>query len=309
MTVSLPVSKSDQEGRGAARRLAPECRGSSLLEMLDSSTCAVCAVLRQQDRLLRRFGKSSLAQLAELEVPFFPCRDGGQPTKTQVIKAWKRLQPGGFEKDLSGHSARRSGAKRRARLGWSLWQIQFLGRWAASTVVDYVEEALSEMTASWSVATSSSPSASAASGSAAHQGSAPGAGTSGIQLGTEGGVPSLSERLEDRMEALLEEHRVRAAESTQVPAVPDLTEPVSEWCALAGSKVHRFPAGVLDWPRTLWATSCGWRCGLSSKFRFMEVSKLEFLSHSKCGRLEGWLTRSKQDGGGASARENAGAAL
>eukprot|EP00972_Heterocapsa_arctica_P088751 13086702-Heterocapsa_arctica.AAC.1 len=34
-------------------------------------------------------------------------------------------------------------------MGYSLWMIQFIGRWAASSVLGYVEEAMAEVTATW----------------------------------------------------------------------------------------------------------------------------------------------------------------
>ena len=126
ITLLLPTSKMDQSGKGAARRLAHECGRTSRLELCSRDACPVCAVLRQLVRLQGAFAFGSRAALLESELPLFPRKDGTRPTKPQVIEAWRVLPKFSSHKPPLGHSARRSGAKRRARLGWSLWQIQFL---------------------------------------------------------------------------------------------------------------------------------------------------------------------------------------
>eukprot|EP00972_Heterocapsa_arctica_P063033 9298949-Heterocapsa_arctica.AAC.1 len=65
-----------------------------------------------------------------------------------MVSAWGMAAPSAA-RPPSGHSARRSGAKRYARAGYSLWMIQFLGRWESTVVLDYVEEALAETTGDW----------------------------------------------------------------------------------------------------------------------------------------------------------------
>ena len=60
-----------------------------------------------------------------------------------MIAAWQSLARVGHAK-ISGHSARRSGAKRNARNGMALDDIQALGRWGGATVLEYVEEAFTE---------------------------------------------------------------------------------------------------------------------------------------------------------------------
>jgi hypothetical protein len=87
-----------------------------------------------------------------------------------------------------------------------MWQIQFMGRWAAGTVVEYVEEAMAELTASWTRAAPAAgePSGSRSSSSAAPPEPAP------ATPGTSGGAPSLSVRI-DRLETLLQEMREKGA--------------------------------------------------------------------------------------------------
>ena len=84
-------------------------------------------------------------------------RTDGPFTKEAVVKNWQEyLDPLDVNQSISGHSARRSGAKTLAKLGWSLWMIQFFGRWAGEMVRGYVEEAYAELSCKWAVQASQS---------------------------------------------------------------------------------------------------------------------------------------------------------
>ena len=65
-------------------------------------------------------------------------------------------------------------------MGWSVWMIQFMGRWAASSVLEYIEEALSEVTASWARTSANQRAASSLDHDA------------GSAAGSSGGCPRLS---------------------------------------------------------------------------------------------------------------------
>ena len=56
---------------------------------------------------------------------------------------------GGDHDQVSGHSARRSGAKLLSRCGWAAWQIQFWGRWGSDAVRAYTEEVFAETAETW----------------------------------------------------------------------------------------------------------------------------------------------------------------
>ena len=96
----------------------------------------------QVEALEKRYGVEHGSPEAD-SIPLFPTRAGGVASKKSVIEAWQRIAPEGHE-TLSGHSARRSGAKALARAGWPVEVIMFLGRWASRAVMRYVEEALAE---------------------------------------------------------------------------------------------------------------------------------------------------------------------
>ena len=275
VTLRLPTSKNDQTGLGAARTLSHECDGRGRLLMRTSSTCPVCAILRQLRRLYAKFGCESIEDLSAHQLPLFPASNGDAPSKNLVIEAWSAgwLNPSGA-RALSGHSARRTGAKRRAKLGWSLWQIQFMGRWAASTVVDYVEEAMAEVTVDWSA----------------------GAGGQDQQepecSHTSLAIPALSDRVE-KLEARLEEWR-NAGKAFDNNSL-DMMAPGAEYSAykvlLTGTRAHKIDSSILEWPRTLWVTSCGWRCGANAKIKIFESSKFEKCGTELCGRPGCWASR------------------
>ena len=50
-------------------------------------------------------------------------------------------------KDISGHSARRTGALDYIRKGWSIAQVTYLGRWKSNAILGYAAEALESMPA------------------------------------------------------------------------------------------------------------------------------------------------------------------
>ena len=80
----------------------------------------------------------------------------------------------------------------------------------------------------------------------------------------------------DQLEALLEE--LRTSHSMAAPALPQPAPDVplnSEYkLALADGKAHRIEATILEWPRTMWVTCCGWRCGLNAKLKIYNQEKL-----------------------------------
>ena len=279
LTLFLPTSKTDQSGQGAARTLAHECQGSGGYVLRSIDTCPVCAVKRQLDRLKANWGKPRWEDLEPLQLPLFPTPQGDKPSKATVVAAWTAcLRAEAQPPTPAGHSARRTGAKRRAKMGWSLWQIQFMGRWAASTVVDYVEEAMAEMTATWSMASSSA----SATHSASAQPATPGA---------SGNALTLLERI-DTLESLLDQ--IRNASSVVTKPEPltqaDLTSN-SHKLAVVGSRAHRIDESVLEWPRTLWVTSCGWRCGDNYKLKIFSPTISLHSSVSLCARPGCWASR------------------
>ena len=185
VTLWLPTSKTDPRGNGASRRLTCICMLPVEVGDILPKACPVCAVYRQVSRLYSLFGWAIDDDCAGK--PLFPRVDGSRGSKAQLLQAWS-VATAQSKKPL-GHSPRRSGVKRYARQGWSVWLIQFMGRWAASTVLEYIEGAMAEVTACWARRPADCLTRS-------HEAS------SALRLtGSTGGCPKLSE-LVDRIEQI-----------------------------------------------------------------------------------------------------------
>ena len=78
---------------------------------------------------------------ATADTPLFSDSKGGPVSKIHMVTAWTKH----IDEEMTGHSARRSGAMKYARQGMSVQAIQFLGRWKSSAVFRYIEEAMTEI--------------------------------------------------------------------------------------------------------------------------------------------------------------------
>ena len=123
-TFTLPVSKVDQRGQSTKRMLQCLCSG------VCSTSCPFHVALKLLDgmaRLSTRFANVT--------------KEGKRGTKGQLVRDWKII----YGKETTGHSARRTGALRYIKLGWSISQVAYLGRWSSSIIYQYASEALSSM--------------------------------------------------------------------------------------------------------------------------------------------------------------------
>ncbi|CAK0899123.1 unnamed protein product [Prorocentrum cordatum] len=134
----LPVSKCDVGGSGRERRLRCLCSPG-----VRADSCPYHVLAVQVDRV-ERFAGVSRGEQGAWDQPLFPTVGNQVPTKASMVQA--RRGPAADPARISGHSARRSGAKRCAREGWPILAIQHLGRWASGQVLEYVEESCAERT-------------------------------------------------------------------------------------------------------------------------------------------------------------------
>ena len=102
-----------------------------------------CAVRRWIAHLQLRFGWSFMDE--EEARPLFPLTDAAELRGSSSWTPGRRYRHT-TRTPPTGHGPRRSGAKRYAPMCWAVWMIQFMGRWAASTVLEYIKEAMVEMT-------------------------------------------------------------------------------------------------------------------------------------------------------------------
>ena len=121
----IPKSKTDQRGMGTWRTL--KCCGQAKCER----SCPFAMAVDALNDLDSNEGTS----------PLFPDKEGKRVSKIHMVTAWAEV----LDPEMTGHSARRSGAMAYARAGVSVHHIQFLGRWKSSAVFRYIEEAMTEI--------------------------------------------------------------------------------------------------------------------------------------------------------------------
>ena len=246
--------------------------------------CPVCAVHIHVSRLHSLFGWAIDDDRAGK--PLFPRVDGSRASKVQLVQAWS-MATAQSEKPL-GHSPRRSGAKRYARQGWSVWMIQFMGRWAASTVLEYIAEAMAEVTACWEKRPAGCLMENHEEFSAFRL------------TGSTGGCPKLSERV-DRIEQIIVDNKVRLEQSESQCHHLALKQAEFEnhvqgqpWVWKTNDKcdldrtVHFVVEESLEWPNALWTTKCGWRFG-AARFRMQRCGmslQPSWRVCQRCARME-----------------------
>ena len=122
----LPTSKGDQQGSGIRRTLS--CCGKA--------RCETHCPWRLAAKVMELAGDT----LGVSEDYLFKDARDKIVTKRGVISSWKSL----FDKGVTGHSPRKSGAMFYVRRGLPIQELAFLGRWKSSVVFTYAEEALQE---------------------------------------------------------------------------------------------------------------------------------------------------------------------
>ena len=155
----LPITKMDQQGKGAARSWSCMCGCPPVpdgdVDLTASGICPVCCIWDQIAEVEMATGIKRDSPEA-CRVPLFPSVDGSIPQKRNVVAAWSEMfgeaavdwnpveqdgQLGPPEwSGVDGHSPRRSGAKFLIRIGWSREGVAFLGRWGSDVIFAYIEE-------------------------------------------------------------------------------------------------------------------------------------------------------------------------
>jgi len=287
--LTLPASKSDQEGVGATRFHSCLCGGGPPRPL-----CPVHSIWDQMWVLKRRFPDMFAGDLPADTLPLFPTTSGRPVTKQgmvgTIVWAAVRLRiplesPDGAE-HVTGHSLRPTGAQGLCRLGMDPWAIQVLGRWGSSVVQRYIRSAVS-----------SAPAAQARRHALARSlrdiGADAAKGLSELEIRrlTAAEVeacmtrlaPTLTEAFREqwRQDLATELARQRGQDSTSSSSSSSAEEPPeaadppaqnengrNEVASVHSRKKHRIligPETVLD--ATSWTTVCGWYFGRSSGAR------------------------------------------
>ena len=126
VSLFLPLSKTDQLGLGVKRTL--QCCGEDPCWKgcaWHVWSCIMKLLKGKEDEFI------------------FAGKNGKMMTKDAVIKTWQLVTNG----EVTGHSARRSGAMWCVRAGMTIEDLAFLGRWKSSVVISYAEDALQDVPA------------------------------------------------------------------------------------------------------------------------------------------------------------------
>ena len=125
VTLTIPVSKTDQGGATVTRIL--QC-------MCDGNTCCTGCPMRISAKLVFKAEDAGHNFVAYTN-------KGKKATKSQVIREWQKL----YGNSTTGHSARRTGALRYIKHGWAIAQVAYLGKWKSSVIYEYAAEALESL--------------------------------------------------------------------------------------------------------------------------------------------------------------------
>ena len=126
VSLNIPISKMDQSALGVKGTL--QCCGESPC----SRFCAwgVWQIL-----------VSAVPQERHRKGHIFVDEKGNKLTRAKMIEGWKKVTG----KDVTGHSARRSGAMEYIRRGLQIQELAFLGRWKSAVVLTYTNDALQDV--------------------------------------------------------------------------------------------------------------------------------------------------------------------
>ena len=126
----LPCSKTDLRALGHRRVHGCSCPDPAC------PTAAMRRVVKVAQEVARRAGHN------QDEAPLLPNSAGAFVEKKHMIACFQEMAAlVGVAKGVTGHMPRVSGARRMARAGIELWQIQLFARWESSVILRYVREA------------------------------------------------------------------------------------------------------------------------------------------------------------------------
>ena len=126
VSLTIPISKMDQDARGIKRTL--QCCGER--------TCSRFCVWNVWNRIQAEFPKKRPKRGY-----LFTDKFKGKLSKRKMIESWRKATLS----QVTGHSARRSGAMEHVRRGLQLQELAFLGRWKSAVVLTYANDALQEV--------------------------------------------------------------------------------------------------------------------------------------------------------------------
>jgi len=278
ITIWLPTSKCDQEGRGVRRTL--RCCGKTPCTPLCPWALGwkIVEIARAKGALP---GSALFASWNNLK----------ETSKAGNIKAWKAH----LGEQVSGHSPRRSGAMYYVRAGLPIQELAFLGRWKSNVVLQYAEEALQEK----AILVPS------------FHGSEPGDSEDKMKdLPDPSQVMNMAAPATPALTAMIP----RPAQNETIPGLLNsLKSPRDLWVVTKGRGWKNRPRHLVTmatWNLAMscWTTACGWNFAVkSSDFYFVSGSVSDKLKCNKCCLLDrGATSQEGTDGRTGLQKEPAG---
>ena len=253
----LAESKMDPEAEGTLRTLQCVCQGK----------CKISCPLSTSKRVVRLAEERTTPQPPDGNWLVVNA-SGKKAKKKEIVNAWKAL----FGKEVTGHSARRSGALHYVREGHALDQIKHLGRWKSDVILEYAKEALAEKPALSNHSNPIKP-------------------VLDVQVLSD---KLLNEAAEMRNDLKLELEAVKSLLSKT--SVSDRTEPPQlQIVESKGLKVRSHRSGIIHDIDTLfenetphlWRTKCGWPFGFANYTFVAASSSKGGCKKCACGRAFG----------------------
>ena len=205
-------------------------------------------------------------------------------SRHSLVKGWCEA----IDPEMSGHSARRSGAMHYAWKGMAISEIAFLGRWKSSAVFRYVEEALMEIPANESLVGRQTP------------GPEDGRHQRNLIEAKSLDLNPASSVCED-MPGSQASRKEKPVTTSTTPQAENLEEPERKplWAISfsRGSKMaHRVQKASWGLPLDDWATVCGWKFATSTAR--VELTRVKPFTTKCCTKCStSYLVRDKVNGG------------
>ena len=267
VTLALDKSKTDQAGLGVRRTL--KCCGKTPCEAICPWNICHSLVKKQSDQ--RKLNGCLISDHKRQRI-----------SRQSLVKAWcERIDP-----EMSGHSARRSGAMHYARKGMSISELAFLARRKSAAVFRYVEEALMEIPANESIIRGQNASLE----NGGHQ-------KDSVETKPPAIAPAPRRDIPES-QASRDEKPDKTLTTTQAE---DLEEPERKplWAISfsRGNKMaHRVQKASWGLPLEDWATVCGWKFAASAAR--VELTRVKPFSAKCCAKCStSHLVRDKVSGG------------
>ena len=225
--------KTDQAAMGKMRVLACRCTSKPCMPE--------CPYFVSEDLVRKVTSRFTVAEY----ICYAKRKPSKRPTRSQIVNSWCTA----YSQKVSGHSGRRSGALNYIRIGWSIPQVTYLGRWKSTLVYEYAQEALQETPVNHNFEVAKVN------------------GTINVDADVKDSVENELKEQFAKLQIEVEEYKrdSRKAAKNLAKEIKDIAENYGSdkdqppYVMSMGSKIiHQNLVPVTNTPALLWKTRCGW---------------------------------------------------